>query len=273
MTKSTLTLVAALALVATACSDSSKDATLSFDSYTGSQTSRLEGSAKDFMQDTDVVYFDSVSLVLPITLNDCDVAVLRDTITSYALNVKGKPIRAAIDEFLSATSDAQGYKAVPLSAAQSKGSDLAQGFDIVSGFVVNLTPEILVYCVRNEGYQAGAAHGLTTRRYINYLIKDKGQVITLNTLFTKDGMRALPERIADQAEAMSDVIGATSVSALPADGNFYISSEGEIVFSYQPYEIASYAQGTVDIAFYPYELVDFMTPAAIKLFHLEDLND
>jgi hypothetical protein len=72
---------------------------------------------------------------------------------------------------------------------------------------------------------------------------------------------------------MSDIIGATSVSELPADGNFYISSEGEIVFSYQPYEIASFAQGTINIPFYAYELIDYMSAEGIELFNLEDLED
>jgi hypothetical protein len=83
----------------------------------------------------------------------------------------------------------------------------------------------------------------------------------------------LPERIAEQAEAMSDMIGPTTVGDLPADGNFYISSEGEIVFAYQPYEVASYAQGPINIPFYSYELIDYMTDEGIALFHLEDLED
>lgn len=268
-----IALAAALGLMAAGCSETSKNASISFDTYTGSASYRLEGSAKTLGQPDDAVYFDSVSLVMPLTLGGADAAVLRDTIQSFALDVKGRPVRASIDEWLQTTAGKQGFKAVPLTDNVTAGADVAQGFDIVSGFIVNLTPEMLVYCVRSDVYQPGAAHGLTTRRYINYLMENPGRVLTLNFLFTKEGMHALPERIAEQAQAMSDIIGATSVSSLPAEGNFYISSEGEIVFSYQPYEIASFSQGTVDIPFFPYELVDYMTPEAIALFHLEDLNE
>jgi hypothetical protein len=122
---------------------------------------------------------------------------------------------------------------------------------------------MLVYCVRTESYEAGAAHGITLRRYINFWLEGKGSVITLEKIFTPQGLKKLPERIAEQAEAMSDIIGATSVSELPADGNFYISSEGEIVFS----------QGTINIPFYAYELIDYMSEEGIAMFNLEDLED
>ena len=72
---------------------------------------------------------------------------------------------------------------------------------------------------------------------------------------------------------MADKIVTTTITDLPCDNNFYISSEGEIVFSYQPYEVASYAQGIIDIPFYPYELVSYMTPYAINFFGLTDLGE
>lgn len=47
---------------------------------------------------------------------------------------------------------------------------------------------------------------------------------------------------------------------------------GEIVFVYQPYEVASYAQGKIRVSFYPYELVDYMTPFAVNYFKLSDIG-
>jgi hypothetical protein len=211
-----------------------------------------------------------VSLTLPLKLYDCDVATLRDSITSYALGVKGKPIAHAINMWLKESADNQEFKAVPTTT--NDNTDIAQGYDFITGYVAHLTTELLVYCVRTESYEPGAAHGITLRRYINFLLEGKGEVITLDRIFTPKGLAKLPARIAEQAEAMSDIIGVTAVSELPADGNFYISSEGEIVFSYQPYEIASFAQGTINIPFYAYELIDYMSDEGIALFNLEDLE-
>lgn len=262
---------AILMLAVPACSSGNGETAIAFEAYSGSASYTLKGTAGIFGQDSDIVYYDSVSLILPVRLADADIEALRDTITQYALSVTGKPIRQSINNWLKTSADAQGYTAVPDSHASD--ADVAHGFDFVRGFVVNLSPEMLVYCVRSDSYPAGAAHGMTTRRYINFLIDGEGQILQLNKLFTPRGLKELPARIAEQAASIRDVIGQTQVSALPANNNFYISSEGEIVFSYQPYEIASYAQGTIDIAFYPYELVDYMTPEAISIFHLRDLDD
>lgn len=268
-----LIMVAACTLAVTSCSQSgdTQNAQIAFDTYTGMSAYTLEGSAADFMQDSDVVYADSVSLMLPIRLGDCDLQPLRDSICEFALGIEGRPIVPTINQWMHENAQKQGYPAKKYE--NPNAADIVQGFDFINGFIVNLTPDLMVYCVRTDSYQAGAAHGMSTRRYINFSLLGNGRVVNLSELFTPAGLKALPGRIADQAQAMSDIIGATTVTDLPENGNFYISSEGEIVFSYQPYEIASYAQGTIDIPFYPYELVDDMTPYALDLFNLQDLGE
>lgn len=252
------------------CSEKADNSRIAFDTYGASATYRLEQSADAYMQDEDALYTDSVSLVLPVRLGECEVAPLRDSIMGYALGVKDKPVTAAINDWMLASAEAQGYKVSPV---DNHGIEDAQGFDIVSGFIVNMSSEVLVYCICTENYEIGAAHGLTTRHYISYLLEGRGKVLTLRDLFTPEGLRALPDKIREQAQALSTLLGEVSIDGLPSNGNFYMSSEGEIVFSYQPYEVASFAQGTIDVPFYPYELVEYMTPQAIALFHLEDLEE
>jgi hypothetical protein len=150
---------------------------------------------------------------------------------------------------------------------------VAQGYRIVSGFLVNMTSDMIVYCVKTSTFEPSDAHSLTTRRYINYLFAENGKVLTLNDIFTPEGLKQLPARIAEQAEAIEDEIGPTSVTDLPSDNNFFISSEDEIVFCYQPYEIAPFSQSSINIAFYPHELADYMTPVGISIFNLEDISE
>ena len=262
----------AVAAMLSACTEpSGNDAQMAFDTYAVGRCFALEGSAKVFQQDSDLTYADSVSLILPLRLQNCNVQPLRDTITSYALGVTGKPILPSINEYIERSAQQVGFKTKPVNSRAA--AIMAPSFDIVSGFVAYMSPEVLVYCVRTESQRAGAAHGMTVRRYINYLLRGQGKVLTLTSLFTPEGLKQLPDRIAEQALSLSDIIGPTSVDGLPANDNFYLSSEGEIVFSYQPYEIASYAQGTIDIPFYPYELSDLMTPEAIDIFNLADLEN
>lgn len=260
----TLFAIVAASIIAVSCSHKSDDSTIAFESYESINAWQYDGEDAD----SNAVYADSVSLTMPVTIYDYDITALRDTILSRAFGYSGIPIAEAAQKWMSENAKDNGCKSEPLDPKREYDPS---GFDYVSGFVANLQPDILVYCIRQVGYGNDTAHGVTTRRYINYSLKNGGHIITLNEIFTAEGLTKLTARIAEQAQSMSDRIGPTNIDALPGEGNFYISSEDEIVFSYQPYEVASYAQGTIDIAFYPYELVEYMTPAGIHMFHLEDL--
>lgn len=265
---------AAVAAVAamTSCSDN-KQESISFSTVQQGACYALEGSGEVFGQDSDILYVDSVSLLMPERLGNCDLTELRDSIMSIALDTTGLSVENAVDTWLDKCAGESGWKARRLQGtpAADGAAGMFAGFTYAYGYVVNLAPELLVYCIQTDSYNPGAAHGMSNHSYLNFSLEGEGSMITLEKIFTPDGLKALPARIAEQAEAMSDRIGTTQVTDLPGGGNFYISSEGEIVFSYQPYEIASYAQGTIDIPFYPYELVGFMTPLGISLFHLEDI--
>lgn len=264
--------IVALACVTTVTScRENKSEDISFSTVQQGACYVLEGSGEVFGQDSDILFVDSVSLLMPERLGSCDLTELRDSIMSIALDTTGVPVNTAVDTWLDKSADESGWKARRLPTTPSDGGGMFAGFTYSYGYIVNLAPEILVYCIQIDSYSPGAAHGMSGHSYLNYSLEGEGSMITLSKIFTPEGLKALPARIAEQAEALSDRIGTTQVTDLPAGGNFYISSEGEIVFSYQPYEIASYAQGTIDIPFYPYELVDFMTPYGVSLFHLEDI--
>lgn len=241
-----------------------------FQTFVGGGTFTLKGSASQSDNDSDMIYSDSVSLLMPQVLGSCDVTELRDSILSIALDIKGKPVDKAVEQWVADMAKAQEFTPEKLNDNFSVG---ANGVDIVSGYVANLNPKSLVYAIYYEGYTPGANHGIYGRRYINYSLEGKGTIITLEKLFTPEGLKELPVRIAKQAATMADNIGQTEINALPSDGNFYLSSEDEIVFSYQPYEAASYAQGIINIPFYPYELAEYMTPYGIQLFDLQDLSN
>ena len=263
--------VALLAVSAVSCSEKEtvNNNESVFETFTGAASYRLAGSAKEFQMDSDVVYSDSISLLMPMKLAGCDVKALQDSIIYKAMQIKGRPVKEAIAMWLDTMANNQeDFKPEKISDtyAQEPGS-----MDIVEGYVANLTPQVMVYCLESQSYSAGAAHGMYGSTYINYSLENGGSIITLDKLFTADGLKELPARISEQAESMMDKIGPTTITDIPADNNFFISSEGEIVFSYQPYEVASYAQGIVNIPFYPYELADYMTPYAISFFGLTDL--
>lgn len=246
---------------------------LAFTTFQRSATYSLVGSAADFLSDKDVQFYDSVSIVMPTRIASADISALCDSICAYAFDAKaGTPVMGAAAAWMRTRPSEGGYKAVPATAEDAT----TLGEASVNGYVHTLTPSLLVYCVRSESLEPGAAHGMNCTRYINFGYSSESSlqgIITLNDLFSANGLKEMPRLIGDRASELFSAIGPTDVEGLPENGNFYINSLGEIVFSYQPYEIASYAQGNIEIAFEPYELVDLLSPKGIAYFGLEDLND
>ncbi|MDE6043381.1 MAG: RsiV family protein [Muribaculaceae bacterium] len=227
----------------------------------------LANSAREFGTDEDISFSDSVSLILPSSLFGADVKPLCDSIVKLAFDTVGVSTDASIDSYLESTVARLGY---PYTKIEDAADLVPDGFNKVSGKVVNLSPELLVYCVTTSDYQPRAAHGMTTNFYINYSIAHE-RVLTFADLFETSKLPELVNAIQTHADAIETLIGPTTVSELPAGNNFKITPGGEIEFVYQPYEVASYAQGTIRVPFYPYELATFMTPFGRQYFNISDI--
>lgn len=247
---------------------SSDDNAIVFSDIHASRAYVLEGSAEDFMRDDDVNCVDSVSLIMPQALLKYDIKPLQDSILSVAFDTVGADVDKVIDGYFNRISSDYGYVLKEGKAGAGSLFD-ADGYTLVSGEVVSLSSSLLTYCVTSSSYTSGAAHGMSVRRYLCYSLDD-GKIIALSDLFTGEGLRALPSLIQSQADRMTSVLGITTISSLPADDNFYLTGNGDIIFAYQPYEVASYAQGEVKVPFYPYELAQYMTPYALSLFSLDN---
>jgi hypothetical protein len=246
------------------------DDTIAFESISKSASFILVNSAEDFDRPSDIVFADSVSLVMPKSLCGQDITALRDSIMACAFDTIGEDIHAVSDAFLNNCAAGFGYETKPSNLSIS--ATLHEGFSIVSGNIVALTPDILTYRISRSTYLPGTAHGMTDNQYISYIIP-KAKILTITDLFTPEGIEALPKVIQQQADELSSAIGPTEIESLPAGNNFYISNDGQIIFAYQPYEVASYAQGEIQVPFYPYELVQYMTTYAINRFRLADLSN
>lgn len=267
------TIAAAAVVLFCRCAGTSsyEDKTISFSQLTVSRSYSLEDSATDFQSDKDLTLLDSASMLIPDVVCNKDVRALQDSIFSIAFDSIGADHRKIALDYFDKTASELNYKAIE-SSDDSISIVACDGFTVISGTVNSLTPEMLVYCVTCDSYMPRAAHGISTRRYVNYSI-GAGKVITLTDIFTPEGLKELPGTIADRARDLSAVFGPTEVTAIPAGGNFYISTSGEIVFVYQQYEVASFAQGIISVPFYPYELSSFMTAGGLRMFGLDQFAD
>lgn len=262
------TFIAALAVAAfCSCSKSEKtpDNTIEFETLSLHEVYRLDNTAKVFMSENDVCYEDSAIMILPVKIYGQDITPMRDSILKAAFDTIASP-EEAMKSYFSKVAGDLGYTAVL--APDSIPRTDSDGMSLINGEIFSMSPEILTYSVSNYQYFPAAAHGLTTTQYINYHIPG-GKILTLDNLFTPEGLEKLPAMLQKRAKQLAPAIGPTSIDALPTMGNFYISLDDAIVFVYQPYEVASYAQGAIAISFYPYQLTELLTPEGQKIFHLE----
>lgn len=117
---------------------------------------------------------------------------------------------------------------------------------------------LTVYTIRRESY-TGGAHGMRTTEYHNYWTKG-GYELSLGDLFAEEELPRITERIKAK---LCERYGASGDEELAQRGffpeaiapteNFEVTPDG-IVFHYDPYDIACYAMGEIDVPFTKEEL-------------------
>lgn len=124
------------------------------------------------------------------------------------------------------------------------------------------------FAVESADYQGGA-HGFYGTSYIVYDI-DKNKIVKLDDLFTDK--TALVGMIVNQIKAdFEEEDSCIDYNLIKETDNFFID-DSSIVFQYNPYEIACYAQGEVKarLDFYNFFGKDCLTPYAKELFKIDE---
>lgn len=264
--------IAAAAAAFTACNKADKYASnsIAFNRVEMTRSYRLAGSAADYETERDLTFGCEADILMPTVVYGKAVGAIQDSILSAAFGSSGPDHSAIMTDAMQRIAGEIGYEVtdtvLPDSVVARTANFVSRydGFFAVEGCVETLTPRILSYAVTTSTYLPHAAHGMYGTRYLNYDL-ETGKLIELADLFTPEGLAALPAKLRDTARQMEPVIGLTDINALPADDNFYLAASGEIVFAYQPYEVASYAQGEIQIPLEPYMLVTYLTKDGNRL--------
>lgn len=241
--------------------------TVQFESLTAQKVFILEDTAQEFGRDTDIAFRDSASVILPEVLFGFDVEPLRSRILELAFDTVCADPAEAMGIYFEKAAGELGYQTEV--ASDSANIEEADGFAYINAAIYSLNNHRLTYSVSSDTYYPGAAHGMRTRSFITYDLV-KGRIVTLENLFTPEGLELLPSLISKRAKRLEQQLGPTNITSLPCGGDFFVSLEDEIVFVYQPYEVASYAQGMIYVPFYPYELSEYLTPDGLEFFGLND---
>lgn len=231
--------------------------------YTAAYT--LDNSASVYETPANLRVACRSKLLMPENIYGQDIACLQEAIRRMAYG-ENKGVSVPQDYFKSA-SEEFGFSVTLLELTQAASDSLARndtgfggydGFVNVDGYVESLTDKVLTYAVSTSNYAPHAAHGMYGISYVNYDL-EKARIFGLNDIFTPEGIQALPAIISAKAERMTGSLGQTSIESLPSDGNFIITPAGNVTFVYQPYEVASFAQGIINVPIDAYTVDNYLT--------------
>ena len=247
---------AALLVTGVACQRTDTKSTVEFEKFNAVQTFRLDGSASVVGSAEDIGFRCTANMLMPVAVEAHDISSLRDSILQSAFDSSGVNTAAvAYSSMKRLAVECSGFQAVDTVLPDS----VCEGLYDVEGVVSYMSDRVMSYVVTVSTYAPRAAHGMSNVYYTNYDMS-KGRVFGLSDLVTAEGLATLPATLRQIAESMRGSIGETAVEGLPSDGNFYINNGGEIVFVYQPYEVASYSQGVIELPVPAYLISNDLTP-------------
>lgn len=179
-----------------------------------------------------------------MSINDAMVQYKNELATEYRLN--NEPILPELEENASETM-----------------YSLLHNEHILKGYAMYESNKIFSYTVERYVFMGGA-HGITTRMFRNF-DKQTGNLLNEEDLFTENYMDNLTplliQNLIRQNEGMesADDLEAASyyVESIKPNNNFYVSDEG-ITYVFNPYEIAPYYMGEIDILIPASELKPFL---------------
>ncbi len=231
------------------------------------------------VSEEDTVYLDQyVSLLWPKALGEADMRVLQDSLLWYCFgDTVSKTPQQAVERFvcdasvLAGEDGDGGYTVEPVDSLPVGIGDMGCYFNNVMATVADLNEEMVTYKVTSAAY-AGGAHPMTAVYPFTFDF-ESGRVLSLDDLLTPEGreeivpiiVRALARQYEVPVEGLRRA--GFFVSQLDYPGEPYICNN-ILYFHYNPYEIAPYSAGMIDVAVYPYEIEQYLRPEMRRLFDM-----
>lgn len=214
----------------------------------------------------------STSLYWPERLGDHSLKVLQDSIISKLFGHspnRSESIDNAIKRFIADTSlFGENFVMTPVdSLPDNERAEMAWYID-GTGRIADLSDKIVTYKVSLTQY-GGGAHPITTADIFSYDL-EKGEVLTLDNLFVGGSgpklVDIIKENLAEQLGTTPDRLGDAGifVDQLTYPGEPSVMGDA-IVFHYNPYDIAPYSSGMIDVNVWAEELEEYLTPRAKEL--------
>ncbi|MDE6117513.1 MAG: DUF3298 domain-containing protein [Duncaniella sp.] len=281
MKKSFYCLVAAMAVLAMAssCGNGGKsDAAMQDAGITSFEVRQsIKTADRNYKVETDygTVYLDLyTSIHWPERLGNANLKVLQDSLLYFAYgDTASRSVDDAIMAFINDTGMMDGAKEItPIDSLPSDSVErMPVYFNNVTASVLDLDDDMVTYQVVTSSY-LGGAHPDTGIHPFTYDMRS-GKVLSVDNMFMPEARDSIVPVIVNALARQLDV----SPAALDRAGIFssqltyagvpYIANN-ILYFHYNPYEIAPYSSGMIDVAVYPYEVESMLTPEARSLFDM-----
>lgn len=233
---------------------------------------KLIKGERDYKLDTDfgTVYLELSSSVLwPEKLGMNDIKVLQDSLLAIAFNYpEATSVREALEHFLTDTESMP--EADAIARVDSVPSDSLTYFNNLDVSVIELEESFITYSVESSVYMGGA-HPISSIYPFTYDLT-QGKILTFENIFKPD---VKPETILPFIKQSIAYDNNVRVNNLEQAGLFssdftdiglpYIKDDA-LYFHYNPYLIAPYSSGMIDVAVYPYDIKDYLRPEVMALF-------
>lgn len=258
-----LAAVTAIAIAAESCSGNKSQTDIEFETRVDSVGYMMP----DFYGDT-VYAAAKYSVVWPEKIGKEDFDALRDSLLSLTFatpdattfeDAARQYMLSVVREHSAESDTTFAYSKVPYDTAAN--AERSNESYIISD-VTLLTPKVLVVQVYNYSYCFGAAHGMNTTRYLNYSIAAH-KLLNAGNMFKPGNETAILDLINASAKEHYPEEGTLFPEPIGRIGDLQIT-EKDIVFVYQPYDVAPYSTGVVSIPVSQYDLHRFFTPEVIE---------
>lgn len=266
--------VALLLISLGSCSDNVKKTDPEIEEFEIGQIIKSADRNYRFLMAGDTTYVDIFTTIQwPTRLGDADIRVLQDSLLricypdTFGLDVD-VAIKAYLDDTMMINEMADDGKVERVDSIPD-GDEVRSYFASVSASASEITEELATYQVTFASY-LGGAHPYAASYPFTYDLENV-RVLTLQDILTPEGvdsiMPVIQNALARQLEVPVERLGRAGIfmSQFDKPGKPYISGS-VLYFHYNPYEIAPYSAGMIDVPVYPYELKDWLQPDVKKLF-------
>lgn len=266
--------VAAIAALAAGCSRESRESRVDVTEFAVRQSIMTADGTYRLENEADTAYLEQyVSVQWPEELGNADVSVLKDSLLRYCFgdSAVGRDVRTGIENFVCDTSVLEGAYAtvVPVDTLPEDDGSVVCLFNNVTASMMEVDEEKVTYKVTQSSF-IGGAHPFAVERPFTYDF-DGARVLTLDNMFVDGGrekvMPLIVDALARQLDVPVDRLDRAGIftSQLTYPGQPYIYNN-VLYFHYNPYDIAPYSSGMIDVAVYPYEVESLVQPWVMKLF-------